>query len=156
MVKKSSEDRPRFLMQDVSQNRLVRLLLLVLSLCLLTGLNSGSPSQDRGSPAPLQERAAKTQASSDAGHVGSDVCITCHEEQNRRFKYTAMGKVMMLNPRNPEEARGCEACHGPGQAHVEAGGGKGTIRIRAPLPDCADTNRQRFKQFRCGTKRGLH
>jgi DmsE family decaheme c-type cytochrome len=41
-----------------------------------------------------------------------------------------MGKVMLGNPRTPLEARGCEACHGPGKAHVEAGGGKDTIPIR--------------------------
>jgi DmsE family decaheme c-type cytochrome len=41
-----------------------------------------------------------------------------------------MGKIMLLNPHTPEEARGCESCHGPGRAHVEAGGGKDTIPIR--------------------------
>jgi DmsE family decaheme c-type cytochrome len=41
-----------------------------------------------------------------------------------------MGKIMMGNPHTPEEARGCESCHGPGRAHVEAGGGKDTIPIR--------------------------
>ena len=41
-----------------------------------------------------------------------------------------MGKAMLGNPHTPEEARGCESCHGPGRAHVEAGGGKDTISIR--------------------------
>jgi hypothetical protein len=36
----------------------------------------------------------------------------------------------MANPHTPEESRGCESCHGPGQMHVEAGGGKDTIPVR--------------------------
>jgi DmsE family decaheme c-type cytochrome len=40
-----------------------------------------------------------------------------------------MGKVMQ-HPRTPLEGRGCESCHGPGRAHVEAGGGKESIPIR--------------------------
>ena len=117
-------------MQGVSKNWLVTPLLFVFLLGLTARVNSGFLLPDQGNPAP-QEKAATTQAKSDSGgYVGSEVCITCHEDQNRRFKYTAMGKAMMLNPHGPEEARGCEACHGPGQAHVEAGGGKDTIPIR--------------------------
>jgi DmsE family decaheme c-type cytochrome len=65
----------------------------------------------------------------DGDYVGSETCITCHADQERRFKDTVMGKAM-AHPRTPEEARGCESCHGPGRAHVEAGGGKDTIPIR--------------------------
>jgi DmsE family decaheme c-type cytochrome len=118
-------------MQGVSKNRLFNVLLFVLFLGLTAGVNAGFPSQDDRYHPALQEKAAVTQAKSAAeGYVGSEVCTTCHEDQNRRLKYTAMGKAMMLNPHSPEEARGCEACHGPGQAHVEAGGGKDTIPIR--------------------------
>src|SRR5208337_666933 len=63
-------------------------------------------------------------------YVGSDTCITCHSDQGHRFKNTVMGKVMLGNPHTPEEARGCEGCHGPGRLHVEAGGGKDTIPMR--------------------------
>jgi len=62
-------------------------------------------------------------------YVGNDVCITCHEDQNKRFKNTAMGKAF-ANPHTPTEKLGCESCHGPGKAHVDAGGGKETILIR--------------------------
>jgi Cytochrome c554 and c-prime len=65
----------------------------------------------------------------DGDYVGSETCISCHADQERRFKDTVMGKAMP-HPRTPEEARGCESCHGPGRAHVEAGGGKDTIPIR--------------------------
>ena len=71
--------------------------------------------------------AAKSTA--DAGYVGSDTCVTCHEDQSRRFRNTIMGKIF-AHPRTPDERHGCEACHGPGKSHVEAGGGKDTIPVR--------------------------
>ena len=69
-------------------------------------------------PAPVQ--------SSSAGYVGSNVCKTCHADiwmnfyRNPHFKSVASGK-------EPPERTGCEGCHGPAKAHVEAGGGKNSI-----------------------------
>ncbi len=77
------------------------------------------------SPTPGQQTAAKPEGD----YVGSETCVTCHEDQQRRFKNTIMGKIM-ARPRTPLEAQGCESCHGPGRAHVEAAGGKETIPIR--------------------------
>jgi hypothetical protein len=57
--------------------------------------------------------------------VGSAVCRGCHEEQAARFATTPMGRVFLTAPRTEVEKQGCEGCHGPGSAHVEAGGGKG-------------------------------
>jgi len=99
-----------------------------------SGRNRG---QEQSSKASLvsesqngQEKAAAAKKGGDGDYVGSETCITCHEDQNRRFKATPMGKAMMENPHSPEEARACEACHGPGRTHVEAGGGKDTIPMR--------------------------
>ncbi len=36
-----------------------------------------------------------------------------------------MGRLFLKHPRNSKEQLACETCHGPGKAHVEAGGGKG-------------------------------
>ena len=61
-----------------------------------------------------------------ADYVGSDVCKTCHPDvwanfyRNPHFKSIASGK-------EAPENTGCESCHGPGKAHVEARGGKATI-----------------------------
>jgi len=60
------------------------------------------------------------------GFVGSNVCQTCHEDiwlnfyKNPHYKSVASGK-------EPPDRTGCEGCHGPGQAHIQAGGGSDTI-----------------------------
>ena len=60
------------------------------------------------------------------GYIGSNVCKDCHAEvwnafyKNPHYKSIASGK-------EPPERTGCEGCHGPAQAHVEAGGGADTI-----------------------------
>lgn len=104
--------------------------LLFLSLSWTVALRATPPSQDAGKPAAEQEKAKPaTNATADGDYVGSETCITCHQDQDRRFKNTPMGRAM-AHPRTPDEAHGCESCHGPGRAHVEAGGGKDTIAIR--------------------------
>jgi DmsE family decaheme c-type cytochrome len=61
-----------------------------------------------------------------SGYVGSNVCKTCHADvwfnfyKNPHYKSIASGKE------TPGQT-GCEGCHGPGGAHVEARGGKTTI-----------------------------
>jgi len=60
------------------------------------------------------------------GYVGSTVCKTCHADiwfnfyKNPHYKSIASGD-------QPPEVTGCEGCHGPAKAHVEARGGKTTI-----------------------------
>ena len=100
-------------------------------------LRGGDRDQAKDSTPAAQAKPASTApgakappaANGDGDYVGTEVCITCHEDQNHRFKNTIMGKVM-ARPRTPLEARGCESCHGPGKAHVEAGGGKDSIPVR--------------------------
>jgi DmsE family decaheme c-type cytochrome len=59
-------------------------------------------------------------------YVGSNVCRTCHPDiwanfyRNPHYKSLASGK-------EAPENTGCEGCHGPGQAHVQARGGKASI-----------------------------
>lgn len=68
-------------------------------------------------------------SSGQSEYVGSETCVLCHPDQESRFKRTTMGQIF-ANPRTPAEKLGCEACHGPGKAHVDAGGGKDTIPLR--------------------------
>lgn len=83
------------------------------------------PASAGSAPANTDKAKAPT-ASTSSEYVGSDTCIGCHEDQQKRFKNTVMGKVF-AHPRSAAEKNYCESCHGPGKAHVEAGGGKQSI-----------------------------
>lgn len=59
-------------------------------------------------------------------YVGDETCTTCHEDAHPGFAETVHARV--LGPDGTlggRFAQTCESCHGPGAAHVEAGGGKG-------------------------------
>jgi DmsE family decaheme c-type cytochrome len=66
------------------------------------------------------------QPGSTSGYVGGNVCRTCHPDvwsnfyKNPHYKSVASGKE------TPDRS-GCEGCHGPGQAHIDAKGGRATI-----------------------------
>ncbi len=114
----------------ILKSQLFTILLFVFSLALVTIAGASPPRDDELKQLAAQEKAKPAAPSGpDGDYVGSETCIICHQDQDRRFKNTVMGKAM-AHPHTPEEARGCESCHGPGRAHVEAGGGKDTIPIR--------------------------
>ena len=57
-------------------------------------------------------------------YVGTEICQGCHPDQYDRFLATSMGQLFLKTPRNEAEKLGCEGCHGPGSAHVDADGKK--------------------------------
>ncbi|HBY61289.1 MAG TPA: cytochrome C [Solibacterales bacterium] len=63
---------------------------------------------------------------SQTGYVGSAVCRTCHPDVNLNFFKNPHYRSTAAGAAKPEN-QGCESCHGPGKAHVEARGGKATI-----------------------------
>src|ERR1700738_1712967 len=69
--------------------------------------------------------------------VGNNACKTCHADiwlnfyKNPHYKSIASGK-------EPAARTGCEGCHGPAAAHVQAGGGSDTI----PRPFSLMTTKQ--------------
>jgi DmsE family decaheme c-type cytochrome len=73
-------------------------------------------------------------------YVGSEKCVSCHVNQGETFSRTLMGRIFLKNPRSHNEKLGCESCHGPGSAHVAAGGRKdegevgGLIAFRSDSP----------------------
>jgi len=69
--------------------------------------------------------AAPAPPAAPSNYMGAATCKACHEEQFIKFSKTRMGRSFLLQARNSNEANACESCHGPGRAHVEAGGGKG-------------------------------
>ena len=98
---------------------------------------SGAPASfitaayaQQAKPATPAPQATPAAAPAAGDYVGSDTCISCHDEQHKRIQNTPMGRILLGHPRNDLEKLGCEACHGPGRAHVEAGGGKETIPVR--------------------------
>src|SRR5262249_25434190 len=87
-----------------------------------------APSQpsEPAQTAPAQPAAPEaSKASPPPGYVGAETCKGCHEEAFQRSATTKMGRLFLKQPRNMMESLACETCHGPGQKHVEAGGGKG-------------------------------
>ena len=56
----------------------------------------------------------------DNGYVGSDACKDCHEEQFKNFTPTSHARLGTLKSWK-NKVTGCEACHGPGKAHIEEG-----------------------------------
>lgn len=53
--------------------------------------------------------------------VGSDQCSACHEQMTKTVEQGPHWKAKTTN------AQSCEACHGPGKAHVDGGGDKTKI-----------------------------
>lgn len=63
---------------------------------------------------------ARTLPSPDQAHyVGSASCGQCHTQASENWAHTVHGQQFLQRPNTPEQARGCEACHGPGSRHVE-------------------------------------
>jgi DmsE family decaheme c-type cytochrome len=91
------------------------LLAIVVSFALAALAENQAPAQNAAS-------AQAGSSSPQAGYAGADTCKTCHEDiYNKGFANTPHFKTMLDTRRGPSW-HGCEACHGPGSAHVEGGG----------------------------------
>jgi DmsE family decaheme c-type cytochrome len=96
-----------------------RLLLCVALVIALPGLWNAGVAKAAAKPGPQVNVPQNLATSTTPGYVGSDTCITCHAEVGKNFAanpHAALG--LMHNGKGIT----CEACHGPGQAHVEGGG----------------------------------
>jgi DmsE family decaheme c-type cytochrome len=95
----------------------------LIALALLVWPSSFALPPSVSSAAELPAKASPPEAGN--AYVGSETCQQCHEDSFNHFAKTRMGRLFLKHPRDEWEKRGCESCHGPGKAHVDAGGGKG-------------------------------
>jgi predicted CXXCH cytochrome family protein len=63
---------------------------------------------------------SQTPASANSDYVGSDACKDCHEDQFKAFLKTSHSDLSKMGSWKGQ-VTGCEACHGPGKAHIEEG-----------------------------------
>jgi DmsE family decaheme c-type cytochrome len=83
----------------------------------------GSSSEPPAATTPTAPAGKRTSPPVEAHYIGSQACARCHSPLIAQFKKTLMGKISMT-----AKGKGkfeCENCHGPGSAHVAAGGGRG-------------------------------
>jgi predicted CXXCH cytochrome family protein len=71
---------------------------------------------------PLDKKEPKrlSATAGDTGYVGSDACNDCHEDQFKAFSHTSHAQLSNISSWKGK-VTGCEACHGPGKAHIEEG-----------------------------------
>ncbi len=101
---------------------------------LFRGEGSAQPSAaPKGSATRNGPVAGGTEPSTpvEATFVGATVCVTCHATQANLFSHTLMGRI----GKTQKGKLDCENCHGPGSAHVKAGGGRGVGGIISFRPE---------------------
>jgi DmsE family decaheme c-type cytochrome len=65
----------------------------------------------------------KAAARQEGQYAGIEQCAACHEETVAKFRESIHGQKGF----EMRSSHSCETCHGAGKAHVDAGGGKGSI-----------------------------
>lgn len=91
---------------------------------------SAGPPQDKASDQKTDQKQYVRQTDPSL-YVGSETCKTCHEDMPVKGFFKSFEDtphyVTTLDTKKGPEWHGCEACHGPGKAHVEGGGDKTKI-----------------------------
>ena len=84
-----------------------------------------------GSVGVAEEKTANDtqKQAAEATYVGIDECAACHEDVVNAFKKTIHGQKGF----EMRSDKGCQTCHGPGSAHIDAKGDKTLIKSFANL-----------------------
>ena len=82
------------------------------------------PKPEAAKPEAAKPEAAKPEAANQgprppATYVGTETCLTCHEEVVGQFA-TNPHHVLETAKGGPWAGKACEACHGPGSRHAES------------------------------------
>jgi DmsE family decaheme c-type cytochrome len=91
----------------------------LLSAIILLGASIAPAVKQSEHPASAWAAAVRGQPSD---YAGQEACIACHEDKGKQMATTVHAHAQV---RGATFAAGCETCHGPGKAHMDAGGGKG-------------------------------
>lgn len=92
------------------------------AVALVSTILAKAESARRTAPTPKNGAAVtapKAALNGGAQYVGEAECMECHAKANDQFTHTQHANVFRLNPKNEKEKLSCEACHGPGSAHIE-------------------------------------
>src|SRR3982751_3646586 len=101
-------------------------------IAVMVTVSASTGPRQNSAPQVKAPEAATATATPVSGYVGEDTCLTCHEDQKKGYHGSPHARAQ--NPRTPAAKQGCESCHGPGQAHVDAGGDKTKIKNPATMP----------------------
>lgn len=105
------------------------LLVALLLTCVLTA--PGRAQQDQKKSASARQTKSYERPTNPSLYVGAETCKTCHEDMPTKGFFKSYEDsphyVTTLDTKKGPEWHGCEACHGPGKAHVDGGGDKAKI-----------------------------
>ncbi|MDJ0653793.1 MAG: DmsE family decaheme c-type cytochrome [Xanthomonadales bacterium] len=73
-------------------------------------------------------------------YIDQALCEGCHRSTSEHWSHTVHARIFSAGPRNELEARGCQACHGPGADHLLEPTRSGSIigfaqRSQTPVAD---------------------
>src|SRR5262249_28484732 len=111
--------------EEVTPMARKRSAVVVVPLVLLAAAVSACMRASTGPTGAAQIEAQLPPPAPAESYVGAQLCRACHPAIAATFAQTPMGRLFLNAPRNAKEAHVCETCHGPGKAHMEAGGGRG-------------------------------
>jgi hypothetical protein len=81
--------------------------------------NASFVSESDADPSPAVSHGSAAEDESERTYVGQKTCEGCHHQEASNWAHTIHAAVFTLNPRDAMETHGCEACHGPGSAHIK-------------------------------------